>query len=307
MAASASMGAIAAGTRVAKRHGFDFFALDDHQRRYVIGVFLVESQVVGRRGLAALARYEDAAGFQALQAWHVLLGPAGVDGLAGIVAVVAGTRDDVGHEAAGIAGVAFGHAAGGGVDGVGQAYPAVEVIPAQRLGRGVAGLVMRGAGQVELAEHGAFVARRLEQPGRRDFVGRDLGIGQVVRPDGLVQAGAQRIAPGHDGGAAGRAHRHAPGVAESQAGIGHGGDVGQLGRRCAAIAEGLHLVYAHVVHDDQQNIGRVRRVGSLSLVIAGGAAATGQPGRGEDGCCCQPFSVLIHWFSPEARASEPGH
>src|SRR5690606_36904741 len=124
-----------------------------------------------RRCAAHFVRNEDAARGKALQAGRILhRGGAPQDGAA-IVALVAGARVGAagmlaGYETTGIS--AFGaDAARRRVDGTRQSPdPAVEVVPAENAGKGIARHIVFRPSEMELAEEPAFIARLLEQLGR---------------------------------------------------------------------------------------------------------------------------------------------
>ena len=186
----------------------------------------------GWRRATGLVRHEDAAGVQALQAGSILRRQRAADHGAALVGAVAGA----GVGAAGqfarneTAGMSFfgGDAARRGIDGAGQAAdPAVEVIPAQHVRGGVARLVVFGPGQVELAEHPAFIVGLLEQFRRGHVIRRNLGVGDVVRADRLIDLGPERIAAKEEGGAPRGTFGHRPGIAETHA-------RGRDRRRCSA-------------------------------------------------------------------------
>ena len=147
---------------------------------------------------------------------------------------------------------------------------------------------------MKLAEQAAFIARGAQQLRRGHVVGCQLGVGQVVFADGLVNVGAQRIAPDKHRGTAGRTFGHGPGVAEAQARLGYGVDVRHVRRRGTAIAEGRHLVDPDVVHDHEQNVGPLRRR------PGGRAAAAGQLQRRDDEQEKDPESANQH-VSPRAQ------
>jgi hypothetical protein len=68
-------------------------------------------------------------------------------------------------------------------------------------------------------------------------------------------ARAQRVAPGEEGHAAGRAFVHGPAVAEAHPGLRDGIDVRRARLIVRAIAEDAHLVDADIIHDDEQDVG----------------------------------------------------
>src|SRR5690606_14223940 len=96
--------------------------------------------------------------------------------------------------------------------------------------------------------------------------------------DGLVDAGTHGISAHKHGRAPWRAFRHGPCIAKAYAGMRHGVDIGQDGPHVAAIAEDLHLVYAYVVHDHEQDIGPLS-----GIVAAPASSATIAPDKDKRG------------------------
>ena len=230
------------------------------QRRDVVAAERFKIQVAWARRLTDLFRIEDAA-----------LIPTGASGrnratarerVTRAVRHVAGARiravgARAGYEAAGVGFSGCGDAAGGFVDRGWIArlvQPAGKVVPAQVMGHRVAGRIMTLKSEVELAEQGAIVSPLRQQLRRRHFVGRDHRVGQVGRAERSQDVGAKRKAAIEKHRPAGRARRHRPGVAEADPGAGDLSDVRRTRRRLSAVAKDLHLVNAHIIHNDEQNV-----------------------------------------------------
>ena len=169
----------------------------------------------------------------------------------------------LGHEAARVGSPrSGGHTACGPVDGrrvPGIVQPAGEIVPTQVVHHRVSGRVVSLEREVKFAEQGAFVALLRQQLGRGHFVGGDHGVGEVIGAQRALHIGTQRKAAVEEHGAARRAGRHGPRIAEADASTGDGVHVWRVGRRRPAVAEDSHLVDAHVIHNNEQDVRPRRR------------------------------------------------
>ena len=128
--------------------------------------------------------------------------------------------------------------------------------------------------EVELAEQRALIAALGQELRRGQLVGRHHRVGEVVGTERGVDVRAQRVAAGEEHRAAGRARRHRPRVAEAHARLRDLVDGGHARRRRPSVAEAPHLVDAHVVHDDEQDVRRT---------VDAPRGTRGGPGESEQG------------------------
>ena len=107
-----------------------------------------------------------------------------------------------------------------------------------------------GVAEVPLADDGGVVAGLLERLGQQPLVGRQA-VGVALRNDRRLQAVAQRIAPGHQGGARRRAHRLGVELLELRA---LGGELVEV-RRLDVRAVEADVLPAEIVGDDVEDVG----------------------------------------------------
>ena len=161
-----------------------------------------------------------------------------------------------------------------GVDGARGAFtPAAELVPPQLELRGrtigVGARVRRRTGEVGLAEDTAGVARSLQDGRRGGLVRRHLRVRQIRWGDGVGDAGANRVAAIEEHRATWRAFGHCPGVPEHHAVSDQGVDDGRLRHvYSAAIAKRAHLVDAHIVQDEEDDVGRLLLVARIRTEAA---------------------------------------
>jgi len=236
----------------------------DDERRDVMRAQRREVDVGRSRRLAGRPGIEDASAVAASparrarpRARHLATGVVRRIACARVGAAIVGS----GHEAARI-GSGRGHASGRGVDRGGVArlvQPAGEEVPAQGPRHPVAVGVVALEPEMKLAEQRALVAAHLEELRRSHFERRDHRVRQVGGTEGPKDIRAQRVAPHEQCGTAGRTRRHRPRVVKAYALAGERIDGGRGRGRGAAVAERPHLVDPDIVHDDEQDVGRVRR------------------------------------------------
>src|SRR5215510_9227523 len=102
---------------------------------------------------------------------------------------------------------------------------------------------------MRFTKQSADVALLLEHFRGRALVRGHMGVGEILRQNRVEHIGAKRVAPLENHGAAGRAFGHRPGVAEPYTRARDGIDVRSPWWRGAAVAEDLHLIDTHIVHD----------------------------------------------------------